>query len=82
MIDNTIDDYHETRKRPQRIGVDMDNGLVSSGVCVHLTHTKKKRKIKGKPTEFLQQVWCLDCRGGRRTRQHMFALTVEMRRVN
>ena len=63
MIDNTIDNEHQTRWRVQCLGVDTEDGLTASGFGPHLTYTKKKRKVKGERTTFLKLFYCYECRG-------------------
>ena len=64
LIDNTMDEAHRTRGRTSNLrdttwGISLLNthdGRVSSGVCVHLTPTKK-RMNKGHCTNYLQKDW-------------------------
>ena len=45
--------------------LDTIDGRVSSGTGVHLTPTKKRRRVRGQLTNFLMQDWCSDCFGGK-----------------
>ena len=73
MICNDIDTLITTRGRancnaiatgPPSI-LDTIDGRVSSGTGVHLTPTKKRRRVRGQLTNFLMQDWCSDCFGGK-----------------
>ena len=76
MIGNTLDQAQRTRARTSPIRdasgppstLHTSDGRVSSGVGVHLTPTKKRRKIHGKMTNYMQQDWCSDCIGVEETK--------------
>ena len=53
-----------TNVAPPSENVEAD-GHVSSGIGIHLTPTKKKRKHKGELTKYLEQHWCKLCNGKR-----------------
>jgi len=68
MITNTLDEGRRMRNRygsptnesPTRlIGTD---GRINSGIGVHLTPTRKRRKMGGEVTKFLSQDWCPECK--------------------
>ena len=62
MIDNIIDNAHQTRLHVQCLGVYTEDGLAASWFSPHLTHTRNKRKVKGERKIFLKQFWCYECR--------------------
>ena len=66
MIDNNMDTYGTRNTSTANVQapatfVEAD-GHVASGIGIHLTPTKKRRKQKGEVTKYLQQDWCPECR--------------------
>ena len=66
MIDNNLDQGYGTRNTSNSNASPTSTivepiGNLSSGVGIHLTPTKKRRKMKGEITKFLQQDWCKEC---------------------